>query len=330
VRAVPPFELSRIGAQAAHGSFSTHAMSPAAVLETYRRIVGEPPESWVLAIRGERFELGDPLSEHARAHLDAALEFFAGEARGSPCGRRLEIEGTVQGVGFRPWVYRTALRLGLTGRVWNTPKGVVIEAFGPESAGDALVRAVQSDVPSAARISAVRSSPIAWRDECGFTIAPSETGGDAAMVLPPDLATCDACLRDLDDPRDRHHAYAFTSCTDCGPRFAIAESLPYDRATTTMAELTPCAACAAEYALPEDRRFHAQTVACPVCGPRVWLAGRQGRSCVGRPSRRGGKPRREDLGVQGLGASNSSATRPPVAPSRSSAAASAATPSPSP
>jgi hydrogenase maturation protein HypF len=310
VRAAPPFEFSRIAAQPG-GSCSTHAMSPAAVLETYRGIAGEPPESWVLAIRGERFELGDPLSEHAEAHLDAALEFFVTEARGhgraaaTPCGRRLEIEGTVQGVGFRPWVYRAASRLGLTGRVWNTPKGVTIEAFGPEPAADALVRAIQSDVPSAARVRAVRSSPVPWRDEGAFTIAPSETGGDAAMVLPPDLATCDACLRDVDDPFDRHHAYAFTSCTACGPRFAIAQALPYDRATTTMAELTPCAACAVEYALPEDRRFHAQTVACPACGPRVWLADGRGEALPGaHPIEAAAALLLEGkiLGVQGLGA----------------------------
>ncbi len=315
VRAAPPFELSRIVARR-DGSCSTHAMSPAALLETYRGVVGEPPESWVLAIRGERFELGDPLSEHAQAHLDAALEFFVTEARGcgraagaSPSppqlGRRLEIEGTVQGVGFRPWVYRTAHRLGLTGRVRNTPRGVVIEAFGPGPAQDALVRAVQGDVPPAARVSAVRCSPVAWREEGAFTIAPSEAGGDAAMVLPPDLATCVACLRDVDDPGDRHHAYAFTSCTACGPRLAITLALPYDRVTTTMAEFTPCAACALEYALPEDRRFHAQTVACPACGPRVWLAGADGEELVRAGAVEAAASLLLDgkiLGVQGLGA----------------------------
>lgn len=313
VRAAPPFELSRVAARPER-SCSTHAMSPAAVLDACRAIGGDPPESWVLAIRGERFELGDALSEHAQAHLDAALAFFLAEARGhgevgsaaSPsCGRRLEIEGTVQGVGFRPWVFRAARRLGLTGQVWNTPTGVTIEAFGPVSAQDALVRGVQGDVPSAARVRSVRSSTIPWRDEGAFTIATSEAGGAAAMVLPPDLATCDACLRDMADPTDRHHAYAFTSCTSCGPRFAITRSLPYDRATTTMAALAPCASCATEYALPEDRRFHAQTVACPACGPRVWLADAGGEELARADAIAAAASLLLDgkiLGVQGIGA----------------------------
>ena len=308
VRATPPFEFSRLSAER-DGSSSTHAMSPGAVLETYRGIAGEPPESWVLAIRGERFELGEPLSDPAEAHLDAALAFFVAEARGRatapPWGRRLEIEGTVQGVGFRPWVYRTALRLGLTGQVWNTPRGVTIEAFGPESAAEALVRAVQSDAPPAARVRALSSSPIPWREEGDFTIASSEAGGGAAMVLPPDLATCDACLREVDAAEDRHHGYAFTSCTACGPRFAIAEALPYDRATTTMAAFTPCAACAGEYAQPEDRRFHAETVACAACGPRAWLADVRGEELpVAEPLEAAAALLLEGkiLGLKGLGA----------------------------
>lgn len=282
VRAAPPYEFTRIGAGPDH-FFSSHVMSPAAVLATYRQNVGEPPESWVLAIRGERFELGEPLSLHADAHLDAAVDFFVAEVRRgeqaeSPlqCAQRLEIEGIVQGVGFRPWVYRVALKLGLSGQVWNTPKGVTIDAFGPRDALDALLHAVQNEAPLAARVSSVRVSRIAWCDHTAFMIAPSESGGQASMVLPPDLATCEACLSDVADSADRHHAYAFTSCTACGPRFAIARTLPFDRATTTMAEFTPCAACSREYALPDDRRFHAQTIACPACGPRVWLASKNG------------------------------------------------------
>jgi hydrogenase maturation protein HypF len=278
VRAAPPFELSRLSAQR-DASVSTHAMSPAAVLETFRAVVGEPPEAWVLAIRGERFELGEPLSAQARAHLDAALDAFVAQTRsraGAPppsgCGRRLHVEGTVQGVGFRPWVHRAAVGLGLTGTVSNTPKGVTIETFGPESALDALVGLLQTSAPAAARVRSVTSSAIAWRAEREFAIGPSVVEGAIATVVPPDRACCAACLRELSDAADRHHAYAFTSCTECGPRFAIARALPFDRATTTMAPFVPCPACAAEYEDPRDRRFHAQTVACAVCGPRVWLA----------------------------------------------------------
>lgn len=307
VRAAPPFQFQRVTARP-DASTSTHAMSPEAVLETHRRVVGEPPESWVLALRGERFELGEPLSERARAHLEAALGFFVGEARGrlgARVGRRLDIEGIVQGVGFRPWVHRKARELGLSGEVHNTERGVAIEAFGSALSLDALVRAIQRDAPHALRVRALRAAPLAAREVSGFTIGESEAGGPAALALPPDLATCDACLRDITDRDDRHHGYAFTSCTACGPRFAIAQALPYDRAATSMAAFTPCGACRREYELPEDRRFHAQTVACPACGPRVWLADARGREldvadavAAAAEQLRQGKI----LAVQGLGA----------------------------
>lgn len=307
VRAAPPFELSRV-TPLRDTSATTHAMSPAAVLDALSKLGEAPPESWVLAIRGKRFELGDELSEEARQNLDAALEYFIGETRGrpdGPSGRRLEIEGIVQGVGFRPFVYRVARALGLTGAVWNTPAGVVIEAFGAVGALDGLVRALQTEAPAAARIRAIRATEIAARAVEGFTIAPSAQSGAVTMVLPPDLATCNACLREVSDPGDRHHDYVFTSCTDCGPRFAIARALPYDRATTTMAIHTPCADCAREYALPEDRRFHAQTLACPACGPRAWLADTKGQEIpTADPVDAAGALLADGkiLGVQGLGA----------------------------
>lgn len=281
VRAAPPFELSRVEKRPST-VLSSHAMSPEAVLQTYRQTVGEPPEAWTLAIRAERFELGDGLSPSAEAHLGAALERVVGELRGGPSeatprGRRLTLEGTVQGVGLRPWVHRTARALGLGGSVWNTRRGVTIEAFGPAAALDALVRALQTQGPPAARVRALASAPVPWRDEPSFTIAPSAADGDAKLALPPDLATCDACLNDLTDRADRHFGYAFTSCAECGPRLAIVRELPYDRATTTMADFVPCAACASERESPDDRRFHAETVACPACGPRAWLEDEAGR-----------------------------------------------------
>jgi hydrogenase maturation protein HypF len=326
VRAAPPFEHARVAAKR-DASCSTHALSPEAVLDTHRMIAGEPPESWVLAIRGERFELGEPLTQRAQAHLDAALEFFVADARGrldASAGRRIEVEGTVQGVGFRPWVYRVATRLELRGEVRNTARGACIEAWGSPRALDALVRAIQAEPPAAASVRSVRVTALAHSEAVGFRIAPSEAPvaaattspssaparGEAAgpasvLALPPDLASCADCLREVADPRDRHHGYVFTSCMACGPRLSIARALPYDRATTTMAGLPPCPACRAEYESPADRRFHAQTLACPACGPRLWLADARGRELAASDPIEAAVALLADrkiIGVQGLGA----------------------------
>jgi hydrogenase maturation protein HypF len=307
--AAPPFEFLPATPRR-DASCSTHAMSPEALLETHRTVVGQPPESWVLAIRGERFELGEPLSAAGRAHLDAAVDFFVTETRGPSRGvkgRRLTVQGTVQGVGFRPWVHRTARALGLTGSVCNTAEGLSIEAFGDTRALDALVRALQHEAPRAARIRAVRSTPIAGPAPADFAIVPSRADGrEATRALGPDLALCDECAREIADPAARRHDYPFTTCAACGPRLAVACALPYDRAATTMVGFLPCPACAREYADPEDRRFHAQTIACPACGPRVWLA-----DASGAPDPSGADPLDEAaarlragqiVGVQGLGA----------------------------
>jgi hydrogenase maturation protein HypF len=290
VRAAPPFEFGRIRPRR-DLACSTHSLSPEAVLDTHRVLAGEPPESWLLAIRGERFELGDPLTPNARAYLEAAVSFFIDEARGARAtraARRLELEGIVQGVGFRPWVYRVATALGLSGQVENTPDGVRIDAFGSGSALDALVHALQSEPPRGARIRALRITELPAEDREGFIIGPSRGLGaagvgrsPAGLSIPPDLATCDPCRREVNDPHDRHHGYAFTACTACGPRFAIANAAPFDRGATALAPFAPCAACAAEYSDPADRRFHAQTLACPRCGPRVVLLDAHGRE---RPS----------------------------------------------
>ena len=318
VTAAAPFDLSRIAARR-DASVLTHAMTPEGVLEVHRSLVGEPPDAWLLAIRGYTFELGDPLSEAAKAHLDAALEhFFAftracGEVAGAPPepgalesrGVRLEVRGVVQGVGFRPWVGRTARRLGLTGEVRNTVRGVTIDAFGSAAALDALARCVAHDAPTAARVREVLSTPIAPRPSVAFTIAPSETSGEPIVALPPDLPTCDACLADVRRPEGRHHGYVFTSCAECGPRLSIAVALPYDRAATTMAPFEPCDSCSVEYASPEDRRFHAQTIACPVCGPRAWLADRRGIEMASSDVVEAAAKRLDEgriLAVQGLGA----------------------------
>jgi hydrogenase maturation protein HypF len=184
---------------------------------------------------------------------------------------RLEITGAVQGVGFRPFVYRLARELGASGWIANDARGVVLEAEGDAAMLLRLLERVRSGAPPRARLHAIREE---WLEPAGserFEIVASDrTGARAAFVL-PDIATCPACLREVRSPGDRRHGYAFTNCTDCGPRFSIIRALPYDRPNTTMAAFRMCAACRAEYDDPGDRRFHAQPNACPACGPRLAL-----------------------------------------------------------
>ena len=191
-------------------------------------------------------------------------------------GRRIEVRGTVQGVGFRPWVYRLAQRLGVRGRVRNDPRGVTIDAFAAESVIKAFIEQLQSDMPSSARILELGAHPIPDEPLEGFVIQSSDVAGDKALSIPPDLATCPQCQAEVLDPADRRYGYAFTNCTTCGPRFTIATGIPYDRAATTMSKFEMCAACRHEYDNIEDRRFHAQPNACPKCGPTLSLTGLDG------------------------------------------------------
>jgi hydrogenase maturation protein HypF len=187
-------------------------------------------------------------------------------------GRRLRVTGIVQGVGFRPWVHRVAARLGVDGCVSNDSGGVTIEAFGDPDALDRFEGALEADGPPAARVDDVVTTPIAPRPVAGFHIVVSTSGGERRVSIPPDLATCAACFAEVDDPADRRYGYAFTNCTDCGPRFTITRDVPYDRAQTTMAAFAMCAACRREYEDPASRRFHAEPNACPACGPRLaWV-----------------------------------------------------------
>ena len=185
-------------------------------------------------------------------------------------GRRIRIQGTVQGVGFRPWVYRTAHLAGVTGCVRNDSAGVTIEAFGDDDAMRRFLDALQFP-PPAARILALDETAIAPETVAGFTIVESDRAAERRVSIPPDLATCDDCVRDIFDPSNRRYRYPFTNCTNCGPRFTIARDIPYDRRATTMAPFTMCPACQTEYEDVGDRRFHAQPNACPLCGPRLRL-----------------------------------------------------------
>jgi hydrogenase maturation protein HypF len=187
-------------------------------------------------------------------------------------GLHIEIRGTVQGVGFRPWIYRLATEAGLAGHVRNDATGVTIEAFGPGEALDAFLRRLDaSPVPPAAAIREVCSRAIPPLPLDTFTILHSEGSADRQVCIPPDLATCPACLSEILDSTNRRFGYPFTNCTDCGPRFTIARDVPYDRPGTTMATFRMCAACQREYDTVSNRRFHAQPNACPACGPRLTL-----------------------------------------------------------
>ena len=186
-------------------------------------------------------------------------------------GRRIEIRGTVQGVGFRPWVYRLARRVGVVGRVRNDPGGVTIEAFASEAALGRFIEELQRDILPAAEIVELRETTIPDEHLDAFVIVSSDADGQKALSIPPDLATCEDCIEELFDRHDRRFGYAFTNCTTCGPRFTIATGIPYDRGATTMSDFVMCAACQGEYDDVEDRRFHAQPNACPECGPALRL-----------------------------------------------------------
>ena len=199
--------------------------------------------------------------------------------------RRLRIAGTVQGVGFRPHLHRLARSLSLTGAVGNDDDGVWCEIQGHPADLDSFEARVVSEAPPLARIDSVRSAAVAAiEDEQGFAIAVSEAGsGTVAGTVPPDVAACEACLADVADPAGRRYRYAFTCCTDCGPRFTVVRSLPYDRERTSMAAFELCEACEAEYRDPADRRHHAQAVCCGACGPALSLETMLGEAIDGDP-----------------------------------------------
>jgi hydrogenase maturation protein HypF len=188
------------------------------------------------------------------------------------------VEGTVQGVGFRPFVFRVASELGLGGWVLNDSRGVLLEAEGEEAALEELLRRISEEAPPLATVERVSSRPCRASGETNFTIAESDDDGEPLALVSPDIATCEDCLSELFDPGDRRHRYPFINCTNCGPRFTIVRGVPYDRPLTTMADFQMCALCRGEYEDPRDRRFHAQPNACPACGPALRLADPAGRS----------------------------------------------------
>src|SRR4051812_28281431 len=186
---------------------------------------------------------------------------------------RGRVEGTVQGVGFRPYVWRLATELGLGGFVLNDERGVVVEVEGGDAAVDRFRARLAAEAPPLAVVERVgwREAPVAG--ERDFAIVESERAGAADVPVAPDAAICAQCLRELFDPADRRYRYPFVNCTDCGPRFTIVRDVPYARPLPTRPGSRMCAPCQAEYDAPADRRFHAQPNACPECGPRARLLG---------------------------------------------------------
>jgi hydrogenase maturation protein HypF len=190
---------------------------------------------------------------------------------------RLTVAGQVQGVGFRPAVYRLAVEGSLTGFVRNAPEGVIIEIQGMEADVRSYPDLLRLNLPPLARMTSLEATwlpPISGEQD--FRIRESAQGEGHHVLISPDMATCEDCLRELFDPRDRRHFYPFINCTNCGPRLTITAAIPYDRPQTSMACFAMCPDCVWEYEDPLNRRFHAQPNACPVCGPQVWLTDRLG------------------------------------------------------
>jgi hydrogenase maturation protein HypF len=189
--------------------------------------------------------------------------------------RRIRVRGIVQGVGFRPTVYRLASERGLGGWVLNDAEGVLIELEGPPERIDDFLAALRDHPPPLAQVTSIECAAAAPRGETVFGIAPSG-GGEKTALISPDMAICPDCLRELLDPRDRRFRYPFINCTNCGPRYSIIMDIPYDRPKTTMRDFAMCPPCRREYEDPADRRFHAQPNACPACGPRLALVDARG------------------------------------------------------
>ena len=219
---------------------------------------------------------------HKKSIFHSFMHFFEQQ---TPSCRRLAItvRGVVQGVGFRPFVYNTARAAGLGGWVLNEADVVRVEVQGEQAALDQFVKALNSGHPPQARIDEIEIREVPCDKDCpaAFEIRSSLSQSAPQPTIPADLAVCSQCLAEIRDPAQRRHGYAFTNCTNCGPRWSIIEQLPYDRSRTSMARFAMCRQCRAEYENPADRRFHAQPIACPQCGPRLELLYASGKYIAG-------------------------------------------------
>ncbi len=191
--------------------------------------------------------------------------------------KRILVRGIVQGVGFRPFVYRLAVNLNLKGFVSNSSSGVVIEVEGDVKNIERFINEFKSNPPPLAKITGVDVSDTDQKGELEFAIKSSSNDGIRSTLISPDISICDDCLSELNDPEDRRYGYPFINCTNCGPRYTIIKDIPYDRPKTTMSVFKMCTRCRSEYEDPSDRRFHAQPNACPVCGPHIWICDSSGK-----------------------------------------------------
>ena len=195
--------------------------------------------------------------------------------------QRFLVYGRVQGVGFRPFVSRLALSLNLKGFIKNTKNCVHIEIEGAKEAINRFTLALTREMPSQAKIDYLESIALALENDVSFKILSSVEDGSDFGEIAPDIAVCNSCLDEVLDPNNRRYRYAFNSCAQCGPRYSIIDSLPFDRSNTSMHEFSLCPLCKAEYQDPENRRFHAQTISCHECGPRLSFFDHQGHQ-IGR------------------------------------------------
>ena len=218
-------------------------------------------------------------------------------------GQRIEVTGRVQGVGFRPYVWRLAQEAGLTGQVLNDAGGVRIEVWGPQAQLQNFTKALQHDPPPLARIETLRTYRVTHPPPLDDFIIAQSSNGPVTTEITPDAATCPDCLREVFDPTNRRYGYPFTNCTHCGPRLSIVQGIPYDRARTSMRAFAMCADCLHEYHDPQDRRFHAQPNACPACGPQVWLEDTSGRVACTDPIARTAKMLAQGkiIAIKGIG-----------------------------
>lgn len=253
---------------------SSHDLGVAAAVRLAQKLGRGPSAGRVIGIEIAAASTAQPcgLSPQTHEAVSRAVERVRSAAvelddRGR---ERLLISGTVQGVGLRPFVWRLANSLRLTGFVRNVPSGVAIEVQGRPAPLREFRYRLQVELPPAAAIERIESERLPLRGETDFSAMPSERGR-VATTIPPDLAACAECVREILDPADRRYRYPFTNCTSCGPRFTVVRALPYDRENTTLRDFPLCDQCRCEYLDPSNRRFRAEPIACPACGPEAWL-----------------------------------------------------------